>query len=293
MSFPGEPVPGRARLRWVILTGRSYVRNRTAMAGAVVLTVFAMAAIFAGFVAPHDPLLQVWSETLEEPSLKHPMGTDDLGRDLLSRIIYGGRVSLQVGMLSVGVAAGIGVAAGLLAGYHGGWLDTVIMRIVDATLAFPSLLLAILIVGVLGPSLRNAMLAIAVAFIPAFARITRASTLSVRELEYVEASQALGAGTLHIIRRAVLPNLLSPIIVATSLSMGVAILIEAGLSFLGLGIQPPTPAWGSMLSFGRKFITIAWWFSMFPGLAIFLTVLSLNFVGDGLREALDPRQRRR
>ena len=277
----------------VILTGRSYVRNRTAMAGAVVLTVFAMAAIFAGFVAPHDPLLQVWTETLEEPSLKHPMGTDDLGRDLLSRIIYGGRVSLQVGMLSVGVAAGIGVAAGLLAGYHGGWLDTVIMRIVDAALAFPSLLLAILIVGVLGPSLRNAMLAITVAFIPAFARITRASTLAVREHEYVEASQALGAGTLHIIRRAVLPNLLSPIIVATSLSMGVAILIEAGLSFLGLGIQPPTPAWGSMLSFGRKFITIAWWFSMFPGLAIFLTVLSLNFVGDGLREALDPRQRRR
>lgn len=269
------------------------MRNRTAMAGAVVLALFALAAVFAGLVAPHDPLEQVWTETLEEPSLKHPMGTDDLGRDLLSRVIYGGRVSLQVGILSVGIAVAIGVTAGLAAGYQGGWLDTLIMRIVDAALAFPSLLLAILIVGVLGPSLRNAMLAIAVAFIPAFARITRANTLSVRENEYVEAARALGAGTFHIVRKAVLPNLLSPIIVATSLSMGAAILIEAGLSFLGLGIQPPTPAWGSMLSFGRKFITMAWWLSLFPGMAIFLTVLSLNFVGDGLREALDPRQRRR
>ena len=293
LSLPGESIRRTARFRWVILIGHSYMRNRTAMAGAIVLTLFALAAVFAGVVAPHDPLEQVWTETLEQPSLKHPMGTDDLGRDLLSRVIYGGRVSLQVGILSVGIAVAIGVTAGLTAGYYGGWLDTLIMRIVDAALAFPSLLLAILIVGVLGPSLRNAMLAIAVAFIPAFARITRANALSVREHEYVEAARALGAGTFHIVRKAVLPNLLSPIIVATSLSMGAAILIEAGLSFLGLGIQPPTPAWGSMLSFGRKFITMAWWLSLFPGLAIFLTVLSLNFVGDGLREALDPRQRRR
>jgi len=271
----------------------TFARNRTALFGVIVIFVFSLAAVFAPLISPEDPLHMDFDALMQPPSAQHLTGTDSLGRDNLSRIIWGGRVSLQVGVLSMAIATVVGVSAGLAAGYYGRWVDTVIMRIVDAILAFPALLLAILMVAVLGPSLRNAMLAIAVAFIPSFARVTRANTLSIREKEYVEGARAIGASGVRIMLRTILPNTLSTVIVQVSLGMSYAILIEAGLSFLGLGIQPPTPSWGYMLATGREFITLAWWLTTFPGLAIFLTVLSWNFIGDGLREALDPRQHRR
>ena len=271
----------------------TFARNRTALFGVIVILTLSLAAVFAPLISPEDPLHMDFDALMQSPSLEHPVGTDSLGRDNLSRIIWGGRVSLQVGLLSMAIATVVGVSAGLAAGYYGRWVDTVIMRMVDAILAFPALLLAILMVAVLGPSLRNAMLAIAVAFIPSFARVTRANTLSIREKEYVEGARAIGASGVRIMLRTILPNTLSTVIVQVSLGMSYAILIEAGLSFLGLGIQPPTPSWGYMLATGREFITLAWWLTTFPGLAIFMTVLSWNFIGDGLREAFDPRQHRR
>ena len=280
----------RGLARTIITT---FARNKTALFGLFVIFVFALAAVFAPLISPADPLHMDFDALMQPPSVEHPTGTDSLGRDNLSRIIWGGRVSLQVGILSMVIATVVGVSGGLAAGYYGRWVDTVIMRMVDAILAFPALLLAILMVAVLGPSLRNAMLAIGVAFIPSFARVTRANTLSIREKEYVEAARAIGANGSRVMLRTILPNTMSTIIVQVSLGMSNAILIEAGLSFLGLGIQPPTPSWGYMLATGREFITLAWWLATFPGLAIFLTVLAWNFIGDGLREALDPRQQRR
>jgi peptide/nickel transport system permease protein len=288
---PEADIRKRRGMAWTILT--TFARNKTALFGVIVIFVFSLAALFAPLISPEDPLHMDFDALMQAPSAEHPTGTDSLGRDNLSRIIWGGRVSLQVGLLSMTIATVVGVSAGLAAGYYGRWIDTVIMRMVDAILAFPALLLAILMVAVLGPSLRNAMFAIAVAFIPSFARVTRANTLSIREKEYVEGARAIGASATRIMLRTILPNALSPVIVQVSLGMSYAILIEAGLSFLGLGIQPPTPSWGYMLATGREFITLAWWLTTFPGLAIFLTVLSWNFIGDGLREALDPRQHRR
>ena len=286
-----EEAGGRRRASLLRIILVSFLRNRTALFGVVMILIFGVAALFAPLL-PTDPLHMDFDSPMQPPSLEHPIGTDSLGRDNLSRVIHGGRVSLQVGLLSMMIATVIGVTVGLVAGYFGGWTDSVLMRIVDAILAFPGLLLAILMVAVLGPSLRNAMLAIAVGFIPSFARITRANTLSIREKEFVESARALGAGPWRIMLKTILPNTMSPIIVQASLGMSYAILIEASLSFLGLGIQPPTPSWGYMLSAGREFITLAWWLTTFPGLAIFLVVLSWNFIGDGIREALDPRQYR-
>ena len=284
-----EEAVNRRRAGMLRIITHSFIRNRTALFGVVIIAVFGLAALFAPALV-EDPLHMDFDALMKPPSLAHPIGTDSLGRDNLSRVIYGGRVSLQVGLLSMTIALLSGVTIGLAAGYLGGWTDSVLMRIVDAILAFPALLLAILMVAALGPSLRNAMLAIAVGFIPSFARITRANTLSIREMEFVESARALGSGPWRIMFKTILPNALSPIIVQASLGMSYAILIEASLSFLGLGIQPPTPSWGYMLSAGREFITIAWWLTTFPGLAIFLVVLSWNFIGDGIREALDPRQ---
>jgi len=271
---------------------RQFVRNRTAVLGLVIVIVMTLTAILAPWFAPQDPELQIYADTLQPPSTKYLLGTDDLGRDILSRIIFGARASLPVGTISMAVSSVIGVLLGLLAGYYGRRIDTVIMRIMDAVLAFPTLLLAIFLVAVLKPSLQNAMLAIVIVSIPSFARVTRANVLSIKETEYIEASRAIGAGDWRIMMGHVLPNVMSPIIVQVSLGIGRAILIEASLSFLGLGVQPPTPAWGSMVNNGRQFITMAWWMTTFPGLAIFLTVLAFNFVGDGFREAFDPRQRR-
>ena len=295
-SRPAEADPAvvrRRRTRWIVLVLKGYVRNRAAAAAAVVLALFSLIAIFAPWLPVDDPFFQDYDRLLEPPSWQHPMGTDDIGRDILSRIFHGGRVSLQVGLFAVAMATAVGVLAGLAAAFYGRWVDTIIMRIVDVILALPGLVLVIFIVGVLGPSLRNAMLAIAVGFSAPFCRIVRANALSVREQEYITGARAIGATDLRIMLKAMLPNLLSPIIVMVSLGMGVAILIEAGLSFLGLGIQRPTPAWGSMLAQAQVFIELSWWMAVFPGLAIFVTVLCFNFIGDGLRESLDPRQRRR
>ena len=281
------------RSRWYTwsLIGHSFARNRTALVGVAIISIFVVATVIAPLIV-QDPNTLEFEQVLESPSADHYFGTDDVGRDQFARVIYGARVSLQVGVFSVLIAALVGVLAGVAAGYYGRWVDSVIMRMVDAILAFPGLLLAIFLVGVLGPSLRNAMLAIAVTFIPSFARLTRANTLAIREMEYVSAARAIGASNWRIMTRGVLPNLMSTLIVQLSLAMSWAILVEAGLSFLGLGIQPPTPAWGSMLGEGRAHIATSWWMTTFPGLAIFLTVLAFNFIGDGLREALDPRQRR-
>lgn len=288
----GVDMADRRRARMLRLYIASFVRNRTAVFGAVTIILFTIAALIAPLL-PTDPLKQDYDSLMLAPSVEHPIGTDSLGRDNLIRLIHGGRVSLQVGFFAVLIATTIGVTIGLVAGYFGKWTDSILMRLVDVILAFPGLLLAILMVAVLGPSLRNAMLAIAIAFIPGFARITRANTLSLREKEFVESARAIGGGPLRIMFKTILPNTVSPIIVQASLGMSYAILFEASLSFLGLGIQPPTPSWGYMLSASREFITLAWWLPTFPGLAIFLVVIAWNFIGDGIREALDPRQRRR
>jgi peptide/nickel transport system permease protein len=270
---------------------RTLFGSRTASIGAVLTLLLILTALFAPWIAPYrqDEIHPI--DSLLAPSAKYLLGTDDLGRDILSRIIFGARVSLMVGAIAIGIATVAGVTLGLAAGYLGGAVDSAIMRIMDALLAFPAILLAIALMAVLGPSLENAMIAIGVISIPAFARITRANVLSLKEQEFIEASRALGAGDLYLTALVILPNCLSPIIVQGSLGIGNAILVEAALSFLGLGVQPPNPSWGSMLAFGRSLLSQAPWYATFSGLAIFITVLALNFVGDGLREALDPRLR--
>jgi ABC-type dipeptide/oligopeptide/nickel transport system permease subunit len=280
--------PGRRR---VAAFGRRYARNRAALLGLALVVGLIGAALLAGVVSPFDPEAQFAAEALQPPSARHLLGTDQIGRDQLARIIFGARASISVGVLSMLFAGCIGIGLGLLAGYYRGQLDSLIMRLMDGLLAFPALLLAIFIVAVLGSSILNAILAVAIVNVPSFARLTRAQVLSVREKEFVESSRALGASDWRIMLVTILPNCLSPLIVQFTLGIGLGILVEAGLSFLGLGVRPPTPAWGSMLSTGRQFISLAPWLTTFPGLAIFLAVLGFNLVGDGLREALDPRLR--
>jgi peptide/nickel transport system permease protein len=275
---------------------RVFFSNRLAMFGTVIMGIFILMAVFAPLIAPYDPLQQDLAGKFAPPSRAHLFGQDELGRDILSRVIYGARISLTAGLAAVAVATGVGTVIGLVAGYFGRWPDSVLMRLMDVLLAFPSILLAIVIVSILGPSLPNAMLAVGIVFIPQMARVVRSAVISVRERDYIEAERALGAGNAQIVFSGVLPNSMAPLIVQATLTLATAILDVAYLSFLGLGARAPTPEWGAMLTDAFRsgfgvFVT-GQHAIIFPGIAIALCVLAVNFIGDGLRDALDPRRRR-
>lgn len=268
---------------------RRLKQRKSALIALFVIIALILIAIFAPFIAPYDPTKQSWSAVRKAPSLAHWFGTDEVGRDILSRIIYGTRASLSAGVISVGIAISIGVPLGLLAGYLGGKVDALLGRITDAMLAVPFLILAIALAAFLGPSLGNAMIAIGVTATPLFIRLTRGQTLSVVKEDYIEAARAVGNPGWRIALRHILPNVMPALLVQATLTIATAIIAEASLSFLGLGQQPPAPSWGSMLNAAQRFLTNAPWMAVWPGLAIFITVLSFNLFGDGLRDALDPR----
>jgi peptide/nickel transport system permease protein len=266
-------------------------RRRGAVIGLVVIAVFVALAVFAPLISPYDPAAQSWTSVRKAPSALHWFGTDDVGRDVLARIIYGAQASLLAGVISVAIAVSIGVPLGLIAGYLGGWIDMLLSRITDAMLAVPFLILAIALAAFLGPSLGNAMIAIGVTTTPIFVRLTRGQVMAVKVEDYIEAARAIGNPRWRIALFHILPNILPALLVQATLSIAAAIIAEAALSFLGLGQQPPAPSWGSMLNSAQRFLTNAPWMAVWPGLAIFLTVLSFNLVGDGLRDALDPKER--
>jgi peptide/nickel transport system permease protein len=284
----------RVDREWVALL-RRLVRRRTALFGMLVVLGVLLAAAFAPLVAPFDPLEQDIGQRLREPGWQdaqgrvHPLGTDHLGRDILSRIVFGSRIALVVGLAAVVISGLLGMLIGLLAGYFGGRVDDFLMRLADIQLAFPFILLAIAVIGVLGPSLRNIIIVIGVSSWVVYARVVRGEVLSIREREYVQAAIALGSQHWRVLRQHVLPNTLTPWLVVATLDMARVIVIESALSFLGLGVQPPTPTWGGMLADGRVYLSTAWWLATFPGLAILITVLGINLFGDGLRDTLDPR----
>ena len=278
-------VPPRRRRRGLV----RFMRNRAAVAGAVIVLVVIAAAVLAPWLSPYDPVQASFLTVRQAPSAAHWFGTDELGRDVLTRLLWGARASLLAGVVSVGIAVLLGVPLGLAAGYFGGFVDAVASRIADALLSIPFLILAIALAAFLGPSLTNAMAAIGISAMPRFVRLTRGQALSVKAEEYVEGARAIGLGHYRIVTRYVLPNVLPPIIVQASLTVATAIIAEASLSFLGLGQLPPAPSWGSMLNTAKDFVSQAPWMSIFPGVAIFVAVLGFNLLGDGLRDALDPR----
>jgi peptide/nickel transport system permease protein len=299
-NIPRLPLPGRrerrlSQRREVSLMLQAFRRDPLAVASLVVILVFALGALFAPWLTPYpqqgrgDPNIL---EKFKPPSREHPLGTDYLGRDVLARLLFGGRVSLSMGLLVVVIAVLVGTPLGAIAGYYGGWLDHLLMRITDMFLAFPSLLLAMAIAAALGPSFTNAMIAIALTWWPWYTRLVRAQVLSLRERYFIEAARSLGVKDATIIRRHVLPNVLTPIMVQATMDLGSAILTGAAISFIGLGVQPPTPEWGSMISDGRIYFIERPWFAGSAGTAIFLVTLSFNLLGDALRDALDPRTRR-
>lgn len=268
---------------------RQFRKQRLALLGGGILVVLLLTALLAPVLAPRDPLAQDLYIRLQPPSTSHWLGTDDFGRDIFSRVVYGSRISLRIGLIAISLALTGGTLLGLIAGYRGGFADMLIMRLMDLMLAFPSILLAIAIVAVTGPGIENAILAVSIVLVPQFARLVRSSVLTVREATYVEAARALGATEMRLLFYSILPNCTAPLIVQATLGLGTAILDAAGLSFLGLGAQPPVPEWGAMLSGGRELLLRAPWVMTFPGLAIFTVVLGLNLFGDGLRDALDPK----
>jgi peptide/nickel transport system permease protein len=283
------PPPGAARRRFLRLLGQRLRRNRLAMAGLALVAVLAVAALGAPWLAPHDPTAISPAEVLAAPGRTQWLGTDDLGRDVLSRMIYGARISLAVGFVAVGIAVLIGVALGAVAGFFGGWADALVMRFVDVMLCFPSTFLILAVIAFVGPSIWNVMLVIGVTGWMGVCRLVRAEFLTLRERDFVVAARALGAGSGRLIFRHILPNAMAPVLVAAVLGVAGAILTESGLSFLGLGVQPPTPSWGNILTAGKDNIDVAWWLSFYPGVAITLTMLGYNMLGEGLRDALDPR----
>ena len=268
-----------------------FFHNKLAMIGSAFLLFFVILAIFAPLIAPYDPLANDYSAILSAPTKSHPFGTDNLGRDILSRIIFGSRISLRVSLVSVAIATAAGVLLGVIAGFFGGIVDIVISRILEVMFSFPEVLLALLIMSILGASLNNIMIAIGIVYTPIFARITRGAVLTIKDSLYVEAATTMGVKKRVIIVRHILPNILSPVIVQVTLSLAFAILSEAALSFLGIGVKPDVPSWGMMLNYGKTWIELAWWVGVFPGIAIALTVLGFNVLGDGLRDVLDPRLR--
>jgi peptide/nickel transport system permease protein len=270
---------------------RRLFKRKGAVIGLGVIGIFILLALFAPLIVPYDPIATNWALVRKPPTVLHWFGTDDLGRDVLARVIYGSRASLAAGAISVSIALVIGVPLGLLSGYRGGFVDALISRLTDAMLACPFLILAIALAAFLGPSLSNAMIAIGVSATPIFIRLTRGQTISVKVEDYVEAARAIGNPPWRIALFHILPNILPALLVQATLSIAAAIIAEAALSFLGLGQQPPSPSWGSMLNSAQRFLTNAPWMALWPGLAIFLVVLSFNLIGDGLRDALDPRQR--
>ena len=285
--------PGPLREFWAYFS-----ENKGAVGGLIVVTLIVLGAIFADVIAPYGPARQFRDHLLAPPfwmaggSLDFVLGTDAVGRDILSRIIYGARFSLIIGLIVVTLSLSVGIGLGLVAGFFSGWTETIIMRLMDIILALPSLLLAIVIVAILGPGLANAMIAVAIVYLPHYTRLTRGSVISERSKDYVIASRVAGAGTLRLMFATVLPNCMAPLIVQATLGFSNAILDAAALGFLGLGAQPPTPEWGTMLADAREFVLRAWWVVTFPGLAILITVLAFNLMGDGLRDALDPKMKR-
>lgn len=288
-SSPEKQAVRSQRRQWV----RAFTNQPRAVVGLGVLILLILAAAFAPWISPFDPAIQAPQDSLLAPSRSHLFGTDELGRDVFSRVVFGSRISLQVGIVAVGIALIIGVPFGLVAGYWGGWIDGFIMRLIDALLAFPTLVLALAISAALGANLRNAMIAIGIVYVPTFARLIRVQVMALRSYEYVQAARASGASDLRILAAHIWPNVLPIVVIQASISVGFAVLAEASLSFLGLGAQPPTPAWGSMLKQGYPFMEMAPWLAIFPGLAILIVVLSFNFIGDGVRGASDPRLRGR
>ncbi len=286
--LPRSAMPFQTFRREVL---RRLVRKPLAIAGTTLLVIMIGAAIFAPFIAPHPPDAQGVADPFEPPSAKHPFGGDQFGRDNFSRVLHGGRISLQIGLVAVAIGGSVGLVLGCLAGYLSGWVDETVMRFIDILLAFPGILLAIAVVVMLGPSLYNLMIAVGVGAIPTFSRVIRAAVLEAKERDYVAAARAIGVTDLMIVARHILPNIMAPFIVLATLDVATAILSGTALSYLGLGAKPPSPEWGLMLSEGKTFIRNAWWVGTFPGLAITLTVIGINLLGDALRDALDPRLR--
>lgn len=286
LALPMTTPPARRSRLWKRLR-----RSPTTILGGSVVLLFVTVALLAPWIAPYDPIAPTWTAIRQAPSAAHWLGTDDVGRDILSRLIHGARASLAAGVVSVAIAITIGVPLGLIAGYFGRWADAIISRVTEALLACPFLILAIALAAFLGPSLTNAMIAIGFSASPIFVRLARAQTLAVKTADYVEGARAVGAGHLRIILRYILLNAFPPLLVQATLTIAAAIIAEASLSFLGLGQQPPAPSWGSMLNTAKNFITQAPWMAVSPGLAIFVTVLAFNILGDGLRDILDPKSR--
>lgn len=279
----------KKRQNLTLLALKRFVSHPGGMIGGILILILVLTAIFADVITPYGPREVNPLNALQPPSAEHWMGTDTLGRDNMSRVVYGSRISLRLGIVAVSISLSIGLTLGLIAGYVGGWLDDLIMRCIDVLLAFPALVLAMIAVFALGPGLTNAMIAVGIAGIPQYARVTRGEVLSTKGRLYVQSAEALGASRVVIMFRHILPNIIAPNIVIAALGTGTAILAGSALSFLGLGAQAPTPEWGLMLSQGRGFMDSAWWLTFFPGLGIMLTVMSMNLFGDGLRDVLDPR----
>jgi len=273
---------------WKILWQR-FKRNKLALSGGILILVLAFIALFAPWIAPQNPLEQDILSRLAPPSGQHFLGTDDLGRDLFSRVIYGTRISISVGFVAMGIAILIGTILGLTAGFFGGWVDSLIMRIVDIMLCFPTFFLILMVIAFLKPSIFNVMVVIGITSWPSLTRLVRGETLSIREKEFVQSAKVLGLSNWRIMFVHILPNVLAPILVTATLGVGGAILTESALSFLGLGVQPPMPSWGNILTAGKDYLSIAWWLTFFPGVAILITVLAFNLLGEGLRDVFDPR----